>query len=241
MHIVVIQLVIFFLEILKSFTNRLQELENKYELLQQQVSSVMKKASCVLPSEPSTPLPHIPIPSTVHTPRPTATGAVPFVPSPVMPIASHPSNVAILPSPISSQIPSAPVRSHPLKISTSVPDSGFTNLNSNTLGLLDPDDVLRKYPKLLNLFTIGRLAVRLSCESYFGPELLKKSTVVGCNNKPPLPREKVMQLKMKLLSLFPQFLSSPVEFEPMWSKCVAAINHCSAGLRSKDTANVITL
>ena len=100
--------------------------------------------------------------------------------------------------------------------------------------LLDPDAVIKKYPKFLNLASAGRLAVRLSCEAYFGKELLKKCTVVGCNDKPPLPREKVAELKSKILSLFPQFLSSPVEFEPIWAKCVAAINHCCAGLRAKD-------
>ena len=91
-------------------------------------------------------------------------------------------------------------------------------------------------PKYLNLASASWLAVRLSCEAYFGKELLKKCTVIGCNNKPHLPREKVAELKSKILSLFPQFLSSPVEFEPtcIWTKCVAAINHCCAGLRAKD-------
>ena len=117
--------------------------------------------------------------------------------------------------------------------------TGFTPSNSPVAGLqpeilLDPDAVIKKYPKYLNLASAGRLAVRLSCESYFGKELLKKCTVIGCNDKPPLPKEKVAELKTKMLSLFPQFLSSPVEFEPIWTKCVAAINHCCAGLQEKD-------
>ena len=81
--------------------------------------------------------------------------------------------------------------------------------------LLDPDAVIKKYPKYLNLASAGRLAVRLSCEAYFGKEFLKKCTVIGCNDKPPLPREKVEELKSKILSLFPQFLSAPVKFEPI--------------------------
>ena len=50
--------------------------------------------------------------------------------------------------------------------------------------LLEPDAVINKYPKLMSLTNIGRLDVRLVCESYFGEHLLKKCTVVGCNNKP---------------------------------------------------------
>ena len=36
---------------------------------------------------------------------------------------------------------------------------------------------------------------------------------------------------------FPQFISSPIEFETYWTKCVGVINHCSANLCTKDTQN----
>ncbi len=109
--------------------------------------------------------------------------------------------------------------------------------------LLDPDDVIRKYPKLLNLSNIGRLSVRLAQEAYFGTEMMERCTVLGCNNKPPLPRDKVFQLKSKVLSLFPQFISAPLEFEPQWSKCIGAINHSARGLSIKKLQSqaVITL
>ena len=100
--------------------------------------------------------------------------------------------------------------------------------------LLSPDQVIDKYPKLLSLSSIGRLSVRLAYESYFGKQLMAKSTVIGYNDKPPLPRDLVLELKRKLLSLHPQFRSTPIEFEPYWSKCVGAINHCCAGLRTKE-------
>ena len=100
--------------------------------------------------------------------------------------------------------------------------------------LLDPDQVINKYPKLLSLSSIGRLSVRLAYESYFGKQLMTNSTVFGHNDKPPLPRDLVFELKKKLLSLHPQFRSTPIEFEPYWSKCVAAINHSCAGLRIKE-------
>ena len=81
---------------------------------------------------------------------------------------------------------------------------------------------------------MGCAGTRLSCEAYFGNELLKQCTVVGCNNKPPLPKQNILELKSKLLSLFPQFIASPLEFEPLWSKCVGAINHYCAKLRAKE-------
>ena len=69
--------------------------------------------------------------------------------------------------------------------------------------LLDPDFVVNKYTKLKHVSNIGRLAVRLACESYFGKELLMKSTVYGCQDKPPLPKEEMAKLKYKLISIHP--------------------------------------
>ena len=41
---------------------------------------------------------------------------------------------------------------------------------------LNPDAVIRKYPKLLTLSNIGHLAVRFSCEAYFGKDILLRVT-----------------------------------------------------------------
>ncbi len=101
--------------------------------------------------------------------------------------------------------------------------------------LLRPDDVIRKYPKLVGSSSnIGRLAVRLAVQAYFGKKILKKCSVYGFSNRESLPKDKVFALKQKLLSLFPQYLSCPVDFEPLWTKSVTAINHCAAGLRAKE-------
>ena len=45
--------------------------------------------------------------------------------------------------------------------------------------LLDPEEVIDKYPKLRKPCNVGRLAVRLAAEAYFGNEVLKKSTFFG--------------------------------------------------------------
>ena len=64
--------------------------------------------------------------------------------------------------------------------------------------------------------------------------MLKKCTVYGHANHSALPKEKVMALKKKMLSLHPQFISCPVDFETTWTKCVNAINHCASKLRAKE-------
>lgn len=107
--------------------------------------------------------------------------------------------------------------------------------------LLSPDEVIKKYPKYVNTSNIGRLAVRLAREAYFGKELMKKSTALGCQDKPRLPKEKLDSLKLKLLSLFPQFAAAPHEFEPLWTRSVAAINHHAASLRSNFTKSTAEL
>ena len=118
-----------------------------------------------------------------------------------------------------------------------------TETASNTIpsvssDLLPPDTVINRYPKLMSLSNIGRLSVRLACEAYFRKDLLKKCTVVGNIDKPALPKDRVQALKSKLMSLHPQFRTAPIEFEPYWSKCIGAINHCAAGMRSKEQATI---
>ena len=62
---------------------------------------------------------------------------------------------------------------------------------SQTTQLLPPDTVLSKYPSMTTISKLGRLAVKLARESFFGPEIMEKCTVFGCTDKPPLPRDKL--------------------------------------------------
>lgn len=127
------------------------------------------------------------------------------------------------------------------QLTLSVPPTPRSSQLSSNHFLEDPDEIIKKYPKLLNLANIHRLANRRSCEAYFWKDLLKKLTVVGCKDKPPLPKKTVLALKSKkLVSLFPQFISTPLEFEGIWCKCIGAINHCAANLRAKNVT-LITL
>ncbi|XP_019855057.1 PREDICTED: uncharacterized protein LOC109583952 [Amphimedon queenslandica] len=61
------------------------------------------------------------------------------------------------------------------------------------------------------------MAVRLASEAYFGKEVLQKSTVYGQQSNTPLPEDKVRALKKKILSLHPNYVDTPVEFEPIWT------------------------
>ncbi len=73
--------------------------------------------------------------------------------------------------------------------------SSTTSMAQTSNHHLSPDEVILKYPKLVNL--IGRLAVKLGRESFFSPQLMLECIVFGHNNKPPLPKDAVEQLKKK--------------------------------------------
>ena len=158
-----------------------------------------------------------------------------FQPCPtVQPVVSPPLQSFVSP-PVVASTPTTPsIRRHSATVTTA-----HDVLSADSAPkLIDPDIVIKNYPKLANSSSIGRLAVRLSCEAYFGKEMLLKSTVYGCHNKPPLPKWELQQLKLKLLSIHPQYLSSPLEFEPLWTKCIGTINYCATGLRAKSSSNV---
>lgn len=184
----------------------------------------------------------------------TGTVTPPWVPPAPATLIHAPSNSSqTSPVPVHSSTPATPVhflQSVPSSQNSPVPPSSIqipspsgmivqpANLpvpstSSPSESLLHPDVVIQKYPKLRTLSTAGRLAVRLAIESYFGKELLRQSTVYGQKDLPPLPRDKVMQLKNKLLSIHLANVSSEVEFEAVWTKCVNAVNHSASSLRSK--------
>lgn len=77
----------------------------------------------------------------------------------------------------------------------------------------------------------------LASESYFGDNLLRKCTVYGMKGQDALPKEKLNALKNKLGVHF-KFYNNSVEFEPVWSKCVGAINHRASALRAKTPISV---
>ena len=99
--------------------------------------------------------------------------------------------------------------------------------------LASPQVILSKYYKLRGDALAGTLGVKLAREAYFGPEVMKLCTVRGNRGFPGLPHAELCQLKQTLFSVFPQFWANPVEFEPVWTKCSAAIGQACKALRFK--------
>ena len=113
------------------------------------------------------------------------------------------------------------------KSSTCMPSSEIQSEN-----LVPVDSVLNKYQSLRKDHTIGKLAVKLAKESFFGDEVLVKCTVMGCRSFPALPTKELNDLKQTVFSLYPRYWSNPIEFESkIWSQCVNSIGQLCKRLR----------
>ena len=122
-------------------------------------------------------------------------------------------------------------------VATFMPPHASTSSSSQTLpgpNLKTPTETLAKYSQLLPINHIGRLVVKLAQEAYFGKELLRKCTVYGYQDKPPLPQPIVESLKRQLYNIHRAKIA-PHEFELYWGKCVGAINHHCSNLRSSSS------
>ena len=93
-----------------------------------------------------------------------------------------------------------------------------------------PQDVICKYPKLKAESRAGKLAIKLAKEAYFGGSILAKCTVSGFRG---LPVAELTELKQTMLAQFPQFWTSPQEFEHMWIQCTEAIGQLAKALRKR--------
>ena len=72
--------------------------------------------------------------------------------------------------------------------------------------------------------------------AFFGDDVLIQCTVSGERDYPGLPVEELMQLKHAVYMQFPQYWNSPQEFEPLWTKCKAAIGQACKRLRSNNNS-----
>ena len=163
----------------------------------------------------------------------------PVTPSqPVGPVTPSQPDGPVTPQPITS-ITNGPVASQSLGETVVQPAPVTPVVDNSEDVLIDPDEVIRKYPRLNSVAHAGRLAVRLATESYFGDKVLRNCTVYGQKGQGALPKEKLTALKKKL-AIHYKFYDS-VEFEPIWSKCVGAINHRASALRIKKPIALIDL
>ena len=97
--------------------------------------------------------------------------------------------------------------------------------------LMTPPQAFTKYHKLILVNKIPTLATKLARDAYFGAEVLRRCTVMGCREQPGLPIQELNELKQAIFSKFPQFWSNAVEFEEIWVHCTDAIGQLCKRLR----------
>ena len=70
--------------------------------------------------------------------------------------------------------------------------------------LLDPKTVLKMYRDLATE-SITKFALKLVHKAYFGPQIMKKCTVIGEQDRQGLPRAELIALKQAIFSELPRF------------------------------------
>lgn len=99
--------------------------------------------------------------------------------------------------------------------------------------LVTTDVFFQRHQNLKGESRAGMLSVKLAREVYFGKKVMGKCTVSGCRDLPGLPIAELDELKQLVFMQFPQFWKSPMEFEPLWVKCIEAINQSCKKIRQK--------
>ena len=77
------------------------------------------------------------------------------------------------------------------------------------------------------------LAVKLAKEALLGEEVLGKCTVSGYRDLPALPLDELNNLKQTIFQQFPNYWSTPEEFECVWQRAAESIGQCAKGVRKK--------
>ena len=105
--------------------------------------------------------------------------------------------------------------------------------------LSNPITVVNKYPKLLTRKKLPTLAVKLACEAFFGPEILSYCTFRGVGPWHALPEKEAKKMKEYLMKLsMPAIVSSRLEFENVWAKCVESVGQKCKNLRNARLAKM---
>ena len=85
-----------------------------------------------------------------------------------------------------------------------------------------PEVVVSQNMHQLKRETIGRLVTKPARSSYFGEDVLARSSVAGGGDKHPLDPNQLASMKLFLKSKFPQ--ESPTDFKSTWVKCIESLN-----------------
>lgn len=175
------------------------------------------------------------IPQNLHTSASTPSVSIPPQTTPTPDPLNQATTIPpqSIPTPGSlSQTTTTPLQSTPRCPGPLTPGSNHIEAATQPKDiLLTPSEVISKYTRLRGDSKMGELASKLARESFFGKELMRRSTVMGFKDFPPLPSDRVQTLKDTILSLCPAYQCNPHGFEGVWKKCVDAINHSCSKLR----------
>ena len=189
----------------------------------------------IIPACPTTPQPLPPQPSPVQSPNnqppPHIIPASPTTPQPLPPQPSPVQSPNNQPPQSSSHSPTD-MQQRQFHRSFQTSNRQRISLSNEFASLIQPEDLLLKYPKLNNLSRIGALSAKLAREVYFGKNIMSKCTVYGCRDRPPLPKAQLEKMKIFLMNHF-KFSSTP-EFENHWRFCVEAVNHSCSAVRKAE-------
>ena len=78
------------------------------------------------------------------------------------------------------------------------------------------DEVMSKYKRFMTKDSVGRVAIKLARNTYFGEAVLGASTITGNPKTRSLDPNKLNEMKAALCTWFQE--TSPTEFEMIWSR-----------------------
>ena len=171
------------------------------------------------------------------------TPLVTMVSTPLSASAVPTSFVAAAPSSVVTEISSQPETLS----STSTPPPGplpvgfdpdRTYLPSSAIAkelLKSVDQVLAENSRYVEDLTkhVGTLSQVLAREAFFGKDVILQCTPKG-KFSVGLPRAELQLLKNTMFSMFPKYRTCPIHFEPIWKKCVTAIEMACRRERNKE-------
>ena len=215
---------------LKLQINSLQQTTNaKIDSILDMQQKILRK--CEIIQQTIYPYPPPPPPPPPPVPAPPVHAFPPFQRSPTSPPPSPFSTLPFTPvASVSSIPPNVQQQEHqdelytapeplPIKFSgTSLPSSEIPRER-----LLEPKYVIRIYRELA-AESITKFALKLVHKAYFGSQILKRCTVMGEQEREGLPRAELTALKQAIFNELPRFWHEREKFEPLWNKCVDAIN-----------------
>ena len=101
----------------------------------------------------------------------------------------------------------------------------------DTSKLWTVQEVLTKHRRDINVCSAGRLCCKLVCYAFFGEDVMRACTPLGMRDRPGLPSADMAKLKETMISQFPIYQRSPIDFEGVWEKCINALQQCCNKLR----------